>query len=83
MTLATAFGITETDIENVLRDYSMRVTDTKGLSFEAMAAELITEIDHDRVAAAALKAGCDMEEQTKGAYQEIRRILVELDVLEF
>ena len=33
----TAFQITNEDIENVLRNYSLRVTDTQGKSFETMA----------------------------------------------
>lgn len=83
MMTGTAFGISEDDIENVLRDYSLRVTHTNGQSFESMASELITEIDHARVETAALNSGCDIDEQTAGAYEEIKAILVELGVLEF
>lgn len=79
----TAFQITEEDIENVLRNYSLRVTDTQGKSFETMAAVLIDEIDHARVEKAALNSGCDLDEQTQGAYDEIKKVLVELGVLEF
>lgn len=79
----TAFQITEIDIENVLRNYSLRVADTQGKSFETMAAELIDEIDCERVEKAALKAGCDLDEQTQGAHDEIKKILVELGILEF
>ena len=78
-----AFQVTEEDIENVLHDYSLRVTDTQGKSFETMAAELIDEIDRARVEQAALKSGCDLEAQTAGAYREIRKILVDIGVLEF
>lgn len=78
-----AFQTTEEDIENVLRDYSLRVTDAQGKSFETMAAELIGEIDAGRVEKAALDAGADMNNQIAGAYDEIRKILVEIDVLEF
>lgn len=81
--ICTAFQVTEDDIENVLEQYSMRVTDTKGKSFETMAAELVSEIDHARVEKAALKAGCDLEEQTQGALHEIKKILVDRGVLEF
>lgn len=79
----TAFQITEDDIESVLHDYSLRVTDTQGKSFATMAAELIGEIDHARVEKAALDSGCDLDEQTAGADKEIKKILVELGVLEF
>ena len=78
-----AYQVTVDDIENVLHDYSLRVTDTQGKSFETMAAELIDEIDHDRIEKAALKSGCDLDEQTTGANDEIKKILVELGVLEF
>jgi len=80
---ATAFQITEKDIENVLRDYSLRVTDTEGKSFETMSSELIGEIDHVRVQKAALSSGVTIEEQATGANDEIRKILIEIGVLEF
>ncbi len=79
----TAFAITEEDVENVLQEYSLRVTDTQGKSFETMAAELLGEIDHARVEKAALNSGCDLNEQTTSAYGEIKKILVEIGVLEF
>jgi hypothetical protein len=79
----TAFQITEKDVQNVLCNYSLRVTDTQGKSFATMASELIDEIDHDRTEKAALKSGCDLDEQTTGANDEIKKILVELGVLEF
>lgn len=79
----TAFQITEEDIENVLRGYALRVTNTQGKSFETMASELINEIDHARVEKAALNSGCDLDVQTIGAYDEIKQILVEIGVLEF
>lgn len=80
---STAYQITAEDIENVLRSYSLRVVDTQGKSFEAMAAELIDEIDCERVEKVALNSGCDIDDQTQGAYDEIHRILVEIGVLEF
>ncbi|MYM92646.1 hypothetical protein [Duganella vulcania] len=81
--ISTAFQVTEIDIENVLRDYSLRVTDTQGKSFEMMAAEVLDEIDSERVEKAALDSGCDLDEQTQGAHDEIHKILVEIGVLEF
>jgi hypothetical protein len=79
----TAFQITEDDIENVLRSYSLRVSNTQGKSFSEMAAELIDEIDHDRVEMSALNSSTELEQQTQGAYEEIKNILVEIGVLEF
>ena len=83
MTTGCAFGISEDDIENVLCDYSLRVTNTQGKSFKTMASELIGEIDHARVEKTALKGGCDMDAQTAAAHEEIKQCLVELGVLEF
>ena len=81
--IGMAFGITADDVENVLHSYALSVTNTSRKSFETMAAELIEEIDHGRVEKAALESGCDFEEQTQGAYDEIKAILVEIGVLEF
>lgn len=79
----TAFQITDEDILNVLHQYSMRVTNTRGQSFETMASELIEEIDHARIEKAALASGCELDQQTQGAFDEIKNILVEIGVLEF
>lgn len=78
-----AFQITEEDVENVLSAYGLRVVDSKGKSFEALAAELVGEIDCARVEEAALNSGVTLEEQTQGAFEEIKDILVEMGVLEF
>lgn len=78
-----AYQVTEEDIENVLRAHSLRVADTKGLSFEQMSEELINKIDHERIEKAALKGGCELDEQTQAAFNEIKQNLVELGVLEF
>lgn len=83
MSCCMAFQVTEDDIENVLQDYALRVSDTQGKSFETMAAELLGEIDCERVEKAALKAGTELDEQTSAAYQEIKTILTEIGVLEF
>lgn len=79
----TAYQVSDEDIENVLQNYSLRVTDTQGKSFETMAAELINQIDAARVEKAALRAGIDLDEQTQAANDEIKTILVELGILEF
>lgn len=78
-----AFQITSDDVENVLRDYSLRVTNTNGKSFEQMAEELIDELDHERIERAALAASTDLDEQTTASYEAIKNNLVELGVLEF
>lgn len=83
MTHCTAFQITEEDIESVLHQYALRVANSRGLSFAAMAEELLYEIDEQRVEKAALKAGTDLDTQTAAAMEEIHAILVEQGVLEF
>lgn len=81
--VSTAFEVTESDIENVLFDHALRVTNTNGLSFEHMASDLILDLDHDNIEAAALGAGDDLGDQTSAALVEIKRQLVELGVIEF
>lgn len=84
MSLTTAFGISEEDIENVLLANAVKVANSGGKDFEAMAQEIYNEFDDedfDRVAKAALDSGTEMDEQTDGAYAEIRLILVEQGVL--
>lgn len=78
-----AFQITPDDVSSVLRDYSLRVANANGMSFEHMAEELIDQLDHERIERAALAADCDLTKQTAAAYEEIRTSLVELGVLEF
>lgn len=77
-----AYQITELDIENVLSDYSHRVANSRGMSFEQMASELITEVDAKRVEHAALQGGEELDGQTVAAMEEIRVILEEIGVLE-
>lgn len=84
MTIATAFGITEEDITNVLRDNALHVVNTNGVSFATMGEQLYcdwTNVELARVAKAALRGGVEMDEQTQAAYGEIRAILVEQAVL--
>lgn len=78
-----AFEIVAEDIQNVLEAYSLRVTDTNGMSFEQMSEDLITRIDLERVERAGIEGGSNLEEQTIAAYKEIHKILVEMGVLEF
>ena len=67
-------------IADVLRAYSLRVTNTRGQSFDAMAAELVDEIDVVRIEAAA--SGLEGDARAKRIFEEIRAILVERQVLE-
>lgn len=79
----TAFQITQDDVENVLQSHSLRVINQSGQSFSSLAAELIDEIDANRVEKAALNSSPDLDEQTAAAHSEIKDILCELGVLEF
>lgn len=83
--LQYAFEVTQDDIENVLRQNSHRVANSKGIPFETLAEDLfdaLTPEDLDRIAGAALDMGDDLEEQTDGAYEEIRLLLVQRGVLD-
>ncbi|OGT90135.1 MAG: hypothetical protein A2286_00040 [Gammaproteobacteria bacterium RIFOXYA12_FULL_61_12] len=68
--------VTPRDIESVLQAYSLRVANSRGMSFSAMAEELANEIDQERVRCAAASSNT-------GTFDEIREILVEMGVLEF
>lgn len=69
-----AFEITEEDVEVVLRANSLKVANTNGMSFEAMAEMLLPQLDTDRIALVALGAN-DMDDQTTAAHVEIHRQL--------
>lgn len=64
--LLQAWETTVEDVENVLRMLKEDI---------ALAPEIVDELDHEAIAKAALKAGVEMEEQTEGAYAEIKRQL--------
>lgn len=83
MNVITAFEMTSQDVENVLRDYAMRINDMRGMSFHDLAEDLMKDIDAQRVAKAALRGGDDLDEQAIAAMDEIKKILVEIGVLEF
>ena len=72
-------------IADVLRAYSLRVANTRGQSFDAMAAELVDELvdelDVERIEAAA--SGLEGDARAQRIFEEIRAILVERQVLEF
>lgn len=80
MTSYTAYEVTEEDVEAVLRDNALAVADAKGRTFEAMASELIGELDHGLVEAAALH-GNELDDQVVYANEEIARQLRALGTL--
>ncbi len=69
-----AFGITEEDVETVLKAHWARVANTEGHSFESMAATLLPSLDHGLIEQSAL-FGDDMDMQTRYAHEEIERQL--------
>lgn len=80
---SSAFQVTADDVECVLHSYSSRLINTHGLSIVDLSAELVDEIDHDRIEKAALNASTDLDEQTNAALEELKDNLVDLGVLEF
>lgn len=62
--LLQAWETTVEDVENVLQQLGDDSTDAE---------ELHDELDHETIAKAALNSGTEMEEQTEGAYAEIKR----------
>lgn len=80
---SAAFQVTADDVECVLHSYSCRLMNTDGLSIVDLSAELIDEIDRERIEKAALNASTDLDEQTEAALKELKANLVELGVLEF
>ena len=66
--LLIAWETTVEDVENVLRQMGWD---------EAPASEVLDSLDVEAVAKAALASGVEMEEQTEGAYAEIRRQIEE------
>lgn len=75
-----AFGITEEDVETVLKENWARVN-SQGHTFESMAANLLPQLDHDVIEHSAL-FGDDLDTQTRYAHEEIERQLsVKLGVM--
>lgn len=79
----TGFQVTEIDIMQVLDEHNLLIVNKRKQSSEESACELILEIDHQRIQKAALNSGNDLDTQTAGAQDEIKKILVEKGVLEF
>lgn len=79
-----AYRLSTGDIETVLAEYSLRVTDTKGKSFATMAEELIDELDEGRIVGAAMATGSSKSEDLiQAGLDAIKEQLVELGILEF
>lgn len=79
--ISHAFGITEDDVTEVLQANSLKVANTKGMSFEAMGEMLLPDLDQNLVAQEALR-GNDLDKQTAYAHDEIHRQLWEKGVIE-
>lgn len=84
MTFA-AFEITQEDVETVLRNHLENVVNPEGKPLEAVAQTLLDQgaIDFARAEKAALDSSCDLDEQTQGAHDEIKDMLVEIGALAF
>lgn len=78
---SAAFEITEEDVEHVLRKQVLEVANTDGKSFESIANEIFSSLDHGAVERAALHA-CEMDLQTLLAHDEIATQLRALGILE-
>ncbi len=76
-----AFEITPEDIEAVLHANLPQVV-FDGRSVDEMAADLIDELDAERIEQAALRSGCDLNDQTQGAHDEIAALLREMGVID-
>ncbi|HCF2992618.1 TPA: hypothetical protein NIB67_006778 [Pseudomonas aeruginosa] len=84
LSVCNAFEVSEEDVCLVLRNNALHVANSKGLPFEVMAEQIVANFsfdDHTRVALAALDGGCELDEQTKAAQAEIRKILLEQGIL--
>lgn len=77
-----AYAVTAGDIENVLSQYSLRVTDTQGKSFETMSAELVDQLDLTSVVAAA-ETGATTEAREQAVFNALHQVLVKEGVIEF
>jgi hypothetical protein len=74
--------VTAGDIQNVLEQYSLRVTDTQGKSFETMAAELVDTLDLASVIAAADTGDTPVAKQ-QAVFDALHQLLVKEGVIEF
>jgi len=79
-----SFGITEQEIETVLRRNMASVVVSQDKPIALLAMEIYRELDshdQDRVTQAAIKAGKDLDDQTDSVLDEIRAMLVERGII--
>lgn len=74
--------VTAGDIQNVLEQYSLRVTDTKGKAFETMAAELVDTLDLTSVISAAA-TGDTLPAKQQAIFDALHQLLVKERIIEF
>lgn len=74
--------VTAGDIQHVLEQYSLRVTDTQGKSFETMAAEMVDTLDLTTIAAAAATADSPAAKR-QAVFDSLHQLLVKEGVIEF
>ncbi|HHK0379371.1 TPA: hypothetical protein ACQQJB_003544 [Pseudomonas aeruginosa] len=78
--------VTEAEIAEVLRAYSLRVSDTQGDTFEEMAKELIDNLDVGEIISTAFEkvpADADAAACKKAVFDEIHAALVKEGTIEF
>lgn len=78
--MGTAFQITEDDVCLVIERNIERYTGDK-TQVDAVAAQLLDELDHDQAERTALDGGVDMDDQTDAAQQNIAEQLQSLGYL--
>ncbi|MDO8414784.1 MAG: hypothetical protein Q7S87_01085 [Agitococcus sp.] len=80
----SAFEVTQADVLTVLMNNRSNIKDTSQRNLDAYAENLFEEhilMEAPRVEDAALASGNSIGNQTDGAHEEIRQILVENEVL--
>lgn len=79
---ATAPEVTASDIQNVLEQYCLRVSNTEGKSFETMAEELVGTLDMTSVVAAAQTGDTQVAKQ-QAIFDALHKLLVKSGIIEF
>lgn len=74
--------VTADTIENVLSEYSLRITDTQGKSFATMAAELVDEVNKRAAIAVALEKD-SLADMQQALFDNLHAQLVTQGVIEF
>lgn len=85
MSMQNEFEVTEDDVLAVLRNNSLKVALSKGMSLELMAKNICDGLHDDEldgVVHAALAAGPDQKARAAAAHEELACLLVEKGVLE-